>query len=82
MPLSPLRAGDRRLERGHPHVKKISVFDKREQRKLAFYAERTTDDKPSAEKACILCRGAKEEDRRSTDVWININRTNNGETSA
>ena len=32
---TPLWAGDRRLERGHPHVKKINVFDKREQRKLA-----------------------------------------------
>ena len=36
---TPLWAGDRRLERGHPHVKKINVFDKREQRKLACYAE-------------------------------------------
>ena len=80
MPLPPM---GRRQEAGErsPTRQKISVFDKREQRKLACYAERTTDDKPSAEKACILCRGAKEEDRRSTDVWIYTNRTNNGETS-
>ena len=59
----------RRQEAGErsPTRQKINVFDKQEQRKLACYAERTTDDKPSAEKACILCRGAKEEDRRSTD---------------
>ena len=28
-----------------------------------------TDAKPSAEAACRLCRGAKEEDRRSKGVW-------------
>ena len=85
---TPLWAGDRRLERGHPHVKKISVFDKREQRPSLLVLclarrkkTKSTDDKPSAEKACILCRGAKEEDRRSTDVWIYTNRTNKGETS-
>ena len=46
----------RRQEAGEraPTRQKISVFDKREQRKLACYAERTTDAKPSAEKACIL----------------------------
>ena len=77
----------RRQEAGErsPTRQKTSVFDKQEQRPsllVLCLARKSTDDKPSAEKACILCRGAKEEDRRSTDVWININRTNNGETSA
>ena len=84
---TPLWAGDRRLERGHPHVKRqaFSISESRESLLVLCFARRkktkSTDDKPSAEKACILCRGAKEEDRRSTDVWINTNRTNNGETS-
>ena len=66
--------------------KPFSISESRESLLVLCLARRkktkSTDDKPSAEKACILCRGAKEEDRRSTDVWININRTNNGETSA
>ena len=59
---TPLWAGDRRLERGHPHVKRQAFSISKSRDELACYAERTTDDKPSAEKACILCRGAKEED--------------------
>ena len=87
MPLPPM---GRRQEAGErsPTRQKISVFDKREQRPSLLVLclarrkkTKSTDDKPSAEKACILCRGAKEEDRRSTDVWIYTNRTNNGETS-
>ena len=72
----------RRQEAGErsPTRQKISVFDKQEQRKLACYAERTTDDKPSAEKACILCL-ARRKKTKSTDVWIYTNRTNKGETS-
>lgn len=36
-------------------------------RRLMVISGQTSDDKPSAEKACILCRGAEEEDQRSTD---------------
>ena len=53
-----LEAGERAPTRQKD--KPFSISESRDE--LACYAERTTDDKPSAEKACILCRGAKEED--------------------
>ena len=77
---TPLWAGDRRLERGHPHVKR-QAFSISESRKslLAMPSGQLTTNR--AQRRLAFYAEVRRKKTKSTDVWIYTNRTNNGETS-
>lgn len=85
---TPLWAGDRRLERGHPHVKRqaFSISESRESLLVLCLARRKKTEGQlttnRAQRRLAFYAEVQRKKTKSTDVWIDTNRTNNGETSA